>query len=492
MNHEEMVRSKNKILVVALAASIILRCIVNAVTLDVGSVIVPGIAGLVIVGIMALLAWKLKNPVVVEYLMVVVFSALSIMCMVMFPCTTNILMFFMAIFMVVIYEDIIPIVLQCLISAVCFVIFYKMYHERLQETWSIDALAMCIVYIISGMFVFSAMSYLSKRSFQMMENMNRESDHAKNKAEDLLGEIGKSVGVLGTTSGRIQESVKTTQEISKQIATAVDDIARRANEEVEATGEIQERVQAGVEQIANIAEASSRMTESSKQTSGTVEQSVTQVADLRRQMEHLNKKMNEITQSIIRLSQENEHIIEILGTLDNITSQTNLLSLNASIEAARAGEQGKGFAVVATEIRNLSESSKQFTEQIHDILDGVHEMTEVVQEEMNNGQISLEECNSYMNEVEATFHQIATNTESVLEQSRLIEERSAQLDELMNHTLNRTNAISDSVASTSAAMEEISSSITELYSNIDNVVVGYHDINSITGSLVEASQKEET
>ena len=150
MNHEEMVRSKNKILVVALAASIILRCIVNAVTLDVGSVIVPGIAGLVIVGIMALLAWKLKNPVVVEYLMVVVFSALAIMCMVMFPCTTNILMLFLAIFMVVIYEDIIPIVLQCLISAVCFVIFYKLYHERLQETWSTDALVMCIVYIISG------------------------------------------------------------------------------------------------------------------------------------------------------------------------------------------------------------------------------------------------------------------------------------------------------------------------------------------------------
>jgi methyl-accepting chemotaxis protein len=488
MNHGEMVAKKNKILVVALAASIVLRCVVNAILLDVSSVLIPGIAGIVIVAIMAVLAWKLKNPYVVEYAMVGVFSILSIMCMLMYPCTTNMLMFFLAIFMVVIYEDIIPIVLQCVISSVCMIVFFNMYHEKLQNSWSTDALVMCIIYIISGMFVFAAMSYLSKKSFQLMFNMNNESDAAKNKAEGLLTEIGKSVGILGTTSGKIQESVTVTDEISKQIATAADDIAQRATEEVNATNAIRGKVENGVGQISNIAEASSQMTVSSEATTQTVAKSAEHVRTLQAQMGKLNRNMGDITKSITQLSEENAHIIEILGTLDSITSQTNLLSLNASIEAARAGEQGKGFAVVATEIRNLSESSKQFTEQIHDILNGVHDMTELVKEEILSGQVTLGECNEYMEEVGRSFGEIAENTASVLSQSQIIENRSAELGGLLDQTLNAANAISDSVASTSAAMEEISSSITELYGNIDSVVAGYKDINSITNSLVEVSQ----
>jgi methyl-accepting chemotaxis protein len=230
------------------------------------------------------------------------------------------------------------------------------------------------------------------------------------------------------------------------------------------------------------------MTVSSEATTQTVAKSAEHVRTLQTQMGELNRNMGDITESITKLSEENAHIIEILGTLDSITSQTNLLSLNASIEAARAGDQGKGFAVVATEIRNLSESSKQFTEQIHDILNGVHGMTEMVKEEILNGQNSLGECNEYMEEVGRSFGEIAENTASVLSQSQIIENRSVELGGLLDQTLNDANAITDSVASTSAAMEEISSSITELYGNIDSVVAGYKDINSITNSLVEVSQ----
>lgn len=487
MNREEMIRKKNKILVVALGASIILRCIVNGILLSFASIIPLGIAGMAITAIVALLAWKIKNPNVVMYMMVGVFSALSIMCMVAFPCTTNMLMFFLAVFMIVIYEEILPIVLQCVISSICMIFFFIRDYEVLQS-WSRDATVMSVVYIISGMFVFASMSYLSKRSFQNLEKVNADSYQAKNKAEGLLGEIGKTVGVLGTTSNKIQESVTVTDEISKQIATAADDIAQRATEEVDAANAIRGKVENGVGQINNIAGASTNMTDASNATAQTVEQSAQNVRLLRNQMNSLNEKMNGITKAITQLTEENEHIIEILGTLDEITSQTNLLSLNASIEAARAGEQGKGFAVVATEIRNLSDSSRQFTEQIHNILDGVHGMTEEVKNEILDGQQTLSECNLYMSDVDQSFGEIARNTENVLSQSKMIEERSMELGRLLNETLEDATAITDNVSSTSAAMEEISSSITELYSNIDNVVVGYNDINSITNSLTEISK----
>lgn len=207
-------------------------------------------------------------------------------------------------------------------------------------------------------------------------------------------------------------------------------------------------------------------------------------------MEQLNSRMASVAQSIEMLSEENARIVEILATLDQITSQTNLLSLNASIEAARAGEHGKGFAVVATEIRQLSDDSARFTEQIHSILQGVEQRTIQVQKEIVEGQKSVETCTQNANEVNLSFQEIAENTSQVLQHANMVERQAQELEELMKHTLENVNNINDNVESTSAAMEEISASIGTLHGNIGNVVDGYHDINEITEALVSASESD--
>lgn len=423
------------------------------------------------------------------YLMVALLSGVSIACMVMFPCTTNYLMFFLAIFMVVLYEDIRPIGIQCVISAVCMVLFYLRYTKQLAETWSSDAMAMCVVYIVSAMFVFWSLCRLTQKQFRSLQKMNSESKAACERAEQLLGEIGKSVNVLDTTSGKINDSITVTEQISSQIAVATDNVARRTIDEVNATETIKALVSDGVSQIQGVSESSALMTEASNATNDRVADGGNMVHALNRQMSEVNRKMDAISQAVTELGEENKKIVEILATLDEITSQTTLLSLNASIEAARAGDHGKGFAVVATEIRKLSDTSAQFTEQIHNILDGIQNKTDMVTNEIHLGQKYVTECAEHVSRVDTSFRNISDNTQQVLMQAQEIEQKSKTLEGLLGRTLEDVNHISDNIESTSAAMEKIKSGITDLNGNIGMVVSGYNDINEITNALVSASDQ---
>ena len=201
--------------------------------------------------------------------------------------------------------------------------------------------------------------------------------------------------------------------------------------------------------------------------------------------------MNEVSRSVGELNDATEQIVSILATLDEITSQTNLLSLNASIEAARAGEAGRGFAVVATEIRTLSENSANFTSEIHQILECVNAQTEKVRAEISVGMDSVDACAGHAQDVNESFGKISEHTRQVHDEALDIETKAKTLEELLNKTLSDAQHITDSVTSTSAAMEEISASILNLNGNIDSVVAGYKDIDSITTSLMSVSQKEE-
>ena len=489
MEYNDVIRNKNKILAITLLICIVLRCIVNAFFTGIAQVIPMGIGGLVFTALLLFLNNKI-HPVVMMYAMVVLMSVISIVLMMSYPCTTNYLMFFLAIFFVVIYEDIRPIVLQSSVSAIAMVYFYFRYTKELQESWSLDAMSMCVVYIVSGMLVYISLCRLTKEQFTKLQKTHRKSEKERKKAEQLLAEIGKSVGVLGATSGKLNDNITMTGTISDQIADATEDIARRTVVEVGDVEQIKNMVQNGVSQMKEVAESSTKMAEVSEQTNTQVQAGGQLVGELSSQMQDLNGRMEEVAKAIEMLSEESAKIIDILATLDQITSQTNLLSLNASIEAARAGEHGKGFAVVATEIRQLSDDSAKFTEQIHGILKGVELQTAHVQQEILLGQKSVETCTQNANDVNCSFQEIAENTSQVLHRASVIEGQAQNLEHLMNTTLENVNSINENVESTSAAMEEISASINNLHNNIGNVVEGYHDINEITEALVQASEPE--
>jgi methyl-accepting chemotaxis protein len=127
-----------------------------------------------------------------------------------------------------------------------------------------------------------------------------------------------------------------------------------------------------VEQSFSKAQAVAEQAQRTRDISQNGEQAVTSTVTA---MNDIRDRVAGIAGNILALSEQTQQIGEIIATVNDIASQSNLLALNASVEAARAGEHGKGFAVVAAEVRNLAEQSREATAQVKSILNEIQRAT---------------------------------------------------------------------------------------------------------------------
>ena len=124
------------------------------------------------------------------------------------------------------------------------------------------------------------------------------------------------------------------------------------------------------------------------------------------QMHAVSRQQSEMTESAQKIEKAVDASMEIISSIKSIADQTNLLSLNASIEAARAGDAGKGFAVVATEVQNLSNSSKNTTDHISQILGDMNGAIKDMLEKITQVSENISNENHEMEEINSTIEQL--------------------------------------------------------------------------------------
>lgn len=134
-----------------------------------------------------------------------------------------------------------------------------------------------------------------------------------------------------------------------------------------------------------------------------------------KQMSEMAERQTDVAQSAQKIEESVEASMGIITSIQSIADQTNLLSLNASIEAARAGEAGKGFAVVAGEVQNLSNSTKETTNQIGTILTSMAESVNDMLEKIKQISTSVTDESVEMQEIDTTIGELHKAADDIAE-----------------------------------------------------------------------------
>lgn len=277
-------------------------------------------------------------------------------------------------------------------------------------------------------------------------------------SQKTTADINQAVMDLANGATSMAGDVQSTSDVAIDIGVSVDSVLASATDNMERSEKVEEESKGVQKQLLELLDAGKNTQTKAEQVSDSV---------------------NETAKVVEEISRAAEAIIAI-------ASQTNLLALNASIEAARAGEAGKGFAVVADNIKGLAEESNTAANEITGMLSKIMEMSNRNKELTDDIRKATEQEASALEQMKDAF----TNMGQVLGETREGNESIVSLVESLNQNKNSITDAVESLSSVSeeyaASTEETSASLTQLETNMVNVVEQAEQLLEIAGDLKNA------
>ena len=329
--------------------------------------------------------------------------------------------------------------------------------------------------------------------FSVVKESNDEIGLIIEKMKDLTQSLGSIVGkirnssdTMSSNSYELNDTSSQTLAANNEISKAVEDVAEGSTGMAASISKINENL---LEMSNETKDINASVDEIKNQTTA-VQDSSKIMNDKIKSMQDSSHKMDEgisaISKRIETVNTTVDKVSNIVSVIEEISSETNLLSLNASIEAARAGDAGKGFAVVAQEIRVLSDNTNTELENIKQIISSlVEECRYCVQA---SGTI-VEDNAKQKEEIKAVLDEFGSLDEQIqktAEKAEEIEELVTAMIELNDDITKSSNSLTDVSAANAAATEEMNANIEELNAMMHGVSEMAGHMNDESDGLKEA------
>lgn len=307
--------------------------------------------------------------------------------------------------------------------------------------------------------------------------------------KELLWQVQKFGGEVDTSAGQVAETtsqiLSSMEEVNSALGSVEADVATQAQDAEDGY----QMMAAFGDKINHMNETVDSMGSMMQSTIGSIQRGTTMVDELKRTATATGKITRELVDNVENVNEQSTAIARIIETISDIAEETNLLSLNASIEAARAGESGRGFAVVAQSIGKLAAQSMTAGSEITGIVASIEEATRTAAESAGQTEKNVDYQMKALEETVSVFHEINDTVQALVSNLQGITSGMTELVGDKDDVLKKIQAVSQASESASAATTEVTASISEQVEFLKGLTKDAENLQMQTRELEAAMSK---
>lgn len=318
-----------------------------------------------------------------------------------------------------------------------------------------------------------------------IEEINNKTIDFAEHLNHIISRVKNSSNELKDIATSLRSSAEFTNDTCNQISQAIENVASGAVSQAEDTTNAAQNINKMSEELRQIKSNVNDLHVAANSMDRAKANALNTLSELKRVNEVVVNEVNATSNQVTETSNSINSIKKAIEVIQDIASQTNLLSLNASIEAVHAGDAGKGFAVVAEEIGKLANQSAESSKEIDNILKQLIKNYEVIVQNVKDASTNMLIQDEKLNNTEKVFTDLQNNINITVQKIAEINVMIGHLDEEIVKMVDMISNLSAISEENSASTEETMASIEELNATINQVYEKSQNVDSSADVLMD-------